>query len=46
LEKRYIKEKAWYEISFILPKGSYATVLIEILKNGITDRLVNYKGNE
>jgi len=43
LEKNYIKEKAWYEIAFILPKGSYATVLIEILKNGITDNLINYK---
>ena len=35
VEKNYNKDKAWFELSFILPKGSYATVLIEILKNGI-----------
>lgn len=46
LEKTYIKEKAWYEFSFILPKGSYATVLVEILKNGITDNLITYKGEK
>jgi len=45
LEKNYIKEKAWYEFSFILPKGSYATVLVEILQNGITDNLITYKGD-
>ncbi|ACM92695.1 tRNA pseudouridine synthase D [Nautilia profundicola AmH] len=45
-EKKYIKEKAWYEFSFILPKGSYATVLIEILQNGITDNLITYKGDK
>ncbi|WP_456480455.1 tRNA pseudouridine(13) synthase TruD [Nautilia sp.] len=45
-EKRYIKEKAWYEISFNLPKGSYATVLIEILKNGVTEKLITYKGDK
>ena len=31
-EKRYIPESAWYELSFYLPKGSYATVLIDFLK--------------
>jgi len=31
----YNKDKAWFEMSFILPKGSYATVLVEILKNGL-----------
>jgi len=35
IEKNYNKDRAWFEMSFILPKGSYATVLIEILKNGI-----------
>jgi len=42
IEKNYIKQKAWYEFSFILPKGSYATILIEILKNGISSGLTNY----
>ncbi len=46
LEKTYIKDKAWYEISFTLPKGSYATVMIEIIKNGITKNLITYKGKE
>ena len=45
-DKNYIKEKAWYEFSFILPKGSYATVLTEIIKNGITDALITYKGEK
>jgi len=35
IEKNYNKDKAWFEMSFILPKGSYATVLVEILQNGI-----------
>ncbi len=26
---KYKKEEAWYELSFFLPKGSYATVLVE-----------------
>ncbi len=29
LTQAYKKEEAWYEISFFLPKGSYATVLVE-----------------
>jgi len=29
LDYRYKKEEAWFEFSFFLPKGSYATVLIE-----------------
>jgi len=45
-EKRYIREKAWYEVAFTLPKGSYATVMIEIIKNGISENLVTYKGGE
>jgi tRNA pseudouridine13 synthase len=36
-DKNYIKEKAWYEFGFILPKGSYATVLIDILKGNINE---------
>jgi tRNA pseudouridine13 synthase len=43
-EKTYLKDKAWYEFSFVLPKGSYATVLTEIIKNGISEKLINYKG--
>ncbi len=35
VEKNYNKDKAWFEFSFILPKGSYATVLINILQNGV-----------
>ena len=35
VEKNYNKDKAWFEFSFILPKGSYATVLTEILQNGV-----------
>ena len=35
IDKKYNKDKAWFELSFILPKGSYATVLIQILKNGV-----------
>jgi tRNA pseudouridine13 synthase len=29
VEGRYIQEEAWYEFHFSLPKGSYATVLLE-----------------
>ena len=29
LDYKYKKEEAWFEFSFFLPKGSYATVLIE-----------------
>ena len=35
IETNYNKDKAWFEMSFILPKGSYATVVIELLKSGI-----------
>jgi len=34
IRHRYIEEKAHYELSFFLPKGSYATVLLETLKGG------------
>jgi tRNA pseudouridine13 synthase len=32
VHSRYIEEKAHYELSFALPKGSYATVLLETLR--------------
>ena len=32
IETRYIPEKAHYELSFVLPKGSYATNLIDMLR--------------
>ncbi|GAB6045145.1 tRNA pseudouridine(13) synthase TruD [Caminibacter profundus] len=35
VDKKYLKDYAQYELAFILPKGSYATVLIDILKEGI-----------
>ncbi len=31
-EKKYTPQSAWYELSFYLPKGSYATVLVDFLK--------------
>ncbi len=31
LEFRYIEDQAWFELKFVLPKGSYATVLLEEL---------------
>ena len=34
IEKKYIPQKAHYELSFTLPKGSYATVLVAMLKGG------------
>ena len=34
IEKKYIEEKAHYELSFFLPKGSYATTLLDILRGG------------
>ncbi|WP_457597494.1 tRNA pseudouridine(13) synthase TruD, partial [Hydrogenimonas sp.] len=33
IEGRYKKEEWHYELHFTLPKGSYATVLIEMLGN-------------
>lgn len=30
--KKYIPENAWFEVEFFLPKGSYATVLVNFLK--------------
>ena len=34
IEKRYIEEKAHYELSFRLPKGSYATNVLDVLRGG------------
>jgi len=33
IKKSYIPQKAHYELSFFLPKGSYATVIIDFLKD-------------
>ena len=30
--KKYIPQNAWYELSFYLPKGSYATILVNFLR--------------
>ncbi|NPA27648.1 MAG: tRNA pseudouridine(13) synthase TruD [Epsilonproteobacteria bacterium] len=32
ISQKYIPQKAWYELEFILPKGSYATILVDFLK--------------
>jgi len=32
IKKRYVEEKAHYELSFILPKGSYATNVLDVLR--------------
>ena len=34
IRRRYVPEKAHYELSFALPKGSYATVMVAMLKGG------------
>ncbi len=34
IRKRYIEEKAHYELEFTLPKGSYATNVLNILQGG------------
>jgi len=31
-KRKYLPEKAHYELSFVLPKGSYATVLVDMLR--------------
>ena len=41
IDKKYIKNNAWFECVFILPKGSYATIFIEVLLNGINEDLIN-----
>ncbi|MDQ1325204.1 MAG: tRNA pseudouridine13 synthase [Campylobacterota bacterium] len=32
IKKNYVEEKAHYELSFILPKGSYATNVLDVLR--------------
>ena len=32
VKKKYIEEKAHYELSFVLPKGSYATNVLDVLR--------------
>jgi len=34
IEKNYVEEKAHYELSFILPKGCYATNVLDVLRGG------------
>ncbi len=34
ITKNYVEEKAHYELSFVLPKGSYATNVLDILRGG------------
>jgi tRNA pseudouridine13 synthase len=42
IHTRYVPEKAHYELSFILPRGSYATVLVAMLR-GRMEREVKRK---
>jgi len=35
ITKRYIPEKAHYELGFTLPKGCYATNLLDVLRGGV-----------
>ena len=35
IEGKYIEEKAHYELSFFLPKGSYATNVLDVLRGGV-----------
>ena len=34
-KKSFISEEGWYELKFYLPKGSYATVLVDFLRGNI-----------
>jgi len=34
IEKNYVEEKAHYELSFTLPKGCYATNVLDVLRGG------------
>ena len=34
VKKTYVEEKAHYELSFVLPKGCYATNVLDILRGG------------
>jgi len=47
IEYEYKEDKAWYELHFTLPKGSYATVLIEELaKRSIKNDTYNNNNEE
>ena len=35
IKKNYVEEKAHYELEFTLPKGSYATNLLDVLRGGV-----------
>jgi len=34
MKKTYVEEKAHYELEFSLPKGSYATNVLDVLRGG------------
>ncbi len=34
ISKNYVEEKAQYELSFVLPKGAYATNVLDVLRGG------------
>ena len=34
ISKTYVEEKAHYELSFVLPKGCYATNVLDVLRGG------------
>ncbi|MCW8821181.1 MAG: tRNA pseudouridine(13) synthase TruD, partial [Sulfurovum sp.] len=34
IKKTYVEEKAHYELSFVLPKGCYATNVLDVLRGG------------
>ena len=35
IKKNYVEEKAHYELEFTLPKGAYATNLLDVLRGGV-----------
>ncbi|KIM07892.1 MAG: pseudouridine synthase [Sulfurovum sp. FS06-10] len=37
IKKTYVEEKAHYELEFTLPKGSYATNVLDVLRGGMAD---------
>ena len=37
ISRKYQPQNAWYELEFYLPKGSYATVLVDFLKGNIVE---------
>jgi tRNA pseudouridine13 synthase len=34
IQKTYVEEKAHYELGFVLPKGCYATNVLDVLRGG------------